>query len=198
MAYNRKSTQSAKFDRKDKFLVLLIIILLLVTFPLVRSFYIFLIPLLIFLGGGYLLMRVWRSASHNSENGESTSSSDWWSDFVIHLKDTLRVVFYMEIALLLIFAGSVFAFQYYAKEKDSQRQLTQMSLSLAKYKHAHGRYPDNLLEIIGNDPLKRDWLRDAWGNPVEYRVLEGGRSFVLRSAGSDGTLDTSDDLESRY
>jgi hypothetical protein len=34
--------------------------------------------------------------------------------------------------------------------------------------------------------VDQDDLRDSFGNPIQYRLLDGGRSYELKSLGSDG------------
>ena len=60
------------------------------------------------------------------------------------------------------------------------------SSHLKKYKEKTGSYPDRL-EVIG---LGEEWLDDAWGNRLHYRL--SGEGYVLVSFGMDGKSDGTD------
>ena len=54
------------------------------------------------------------------------------------------------------------------------------------------RLDDLTVSINGKPPLVTGSLKDAWGNPFEYKV--NGRNFTIRSAGPDGKMNTEDDI----
>lgn len=65
-----------------------------------------------------------------------------------------------------------------------------------KFEASRKRLPQSLQEL--RDP-ELDSVYDAepldtWGQPVHYRVLSDGTSFVLHSFGPDGKPDTADDV----
>lgn len=52
-----------------------------------------------------------------------------------------------------------------------------------------GRLPDG---VAGNKLLLE--LTDGWGGSIRYDIQDDDKTYLLRSAGPDGTFDTADDL----
>jgi hypothetical protein len=78
-----------------------------------------------------------------------------------------------------------------ANRRDSLNATGNALVRLARVVDGYGRevggLPPTLLPLFGNtDPT------DAWGHPVRYRP--SSLTFELRSAGSDGAIETSDDI----
>jgi hypothetical protein len=75
--------------------------------------------------------------------------------------------------------------------------LNKLSVGLADYLEQNGSLPDISADTYVSDVLHprfmTDLIRDdAWGTRIWYQVQ--GDSYVLRSAGSDGLIDTEDDI----
>lgn len=81
------------------------------------------------------------------------------------------------------------------KESQTLNELKQIEVKLAKWNSQLGHYPNSLKELIGNNPLRRGWDKDAWNLPYKYEVSENKNDFLLISAGSDSQFDTEDDLK---
>ena len=65
---------------------------------------------------------------------------------------------------------------------------------LEKWYEKYERYPSDLNEIIGNNPLRQNWNKDAWGGEYNYAVINNGTAFILVSSGKDGRFGTEDDI----
>ncbi len=71
---------------------------------------------------------------------------------------------------------------------DTMRTL---ATALERYAVAHGRYPEakdfaGMSSILVPEYLKELPTVDAWKNPYQYTIAEGGGSYTLRSLGKDG------------
>jgi hypothetical protein len=78
-------------------------------------------------------------------------------------------------------------------------QLRRIHAAVDRFARDRARLPSALPEICvsGVDPCQLlpggRWASDGWGNPIVI-VPRTGTQYVLRSAGKDGTWDTSDDV----
>lgn len=75
--------------------------------------------------------------------------------------------------------------------------LSAVEQAVMTYEIRTGNLPDSLdalLQSTGDYPDRREMkvLSDSWGNPIRYTITN--ETFVLRSAGTDGVMDTADDL----
>ncbi len=68
---------------------------------------------------------------------------------------------------------------------------------MANWNEKFGKYPTDLNELIGNNPLRQDWKKDAWNREYEFKITENGQGFLIISVGSDGKLKTGDDIKSQ-
>ena len=75
------------------------------------------------------------------------------------------------------------------------QQMTQIHKLLKAEKKQFSIYPKQLNTIIRNNPLHRNLTLDAWGNAFSYSVTEDGVAYSLVSKGTDGALNTEDDVE---
>jgi hypothetical protein len=108
---------------------------------------------------------------------------------------TRKLLFYPLIAIVFIALAAFaidFAGQDYFKARSTEKEMTEMTEALNKYKYHTKKYPENLRQLVGNNPLKKDWLTDQWGNSYKYKVMPGG--ITLASFGKDGKENTDDDL----
>lgn len=79
-------------------------------------------------------------------------------------------------------------------QKRTEKEMTEIKTSIKKYKKDTKDFPDSIEELIGKNPLRKDWSEDYWGTP--YRLSnKGDQSIELTSAGSDRQFGTKDDLK---
>ncbi|MDJ1498361.1 type II secretion system protein GspG [Cytophagaceae bacterium DM2B3-1] len=116
----------------------------------------------------------------------------------INYTSILRSIVKSTLTTLLILAliiSCVFIFgQNYFHKRATRQECDQIVSALQFYKESTKNYPTTLREVIGNDPLRRDWDKDDWENVYQYKTINNGQSFMLRSCGVDGKPDTEDDL----
>ncbi|WP_136482365.1 type II secretion system protein GspG [Cognatitamlana onchidii] len=104
----------------------------------------------------------------------------------------------MVLSVLII--GSLGAFLFFSYQRTSifpektKKEITEMSDRMEKWNEKFGKYPTDLNELIGNSPIRQEWIKDSWNRPYQYSVKENG--FLIVSAGSDGQFGTKDDIES--
>lgn len=103
------------------------------------------------------------------------------------------------IAVIIIVSLSAFLFFTYQRTsvfpKKTEKELTEMNDSMEKWHEKFGHYPTELTELIGNNPIRQDWIKDAWNRPYKYTVSENGKGFSIISAGADGRFGTEDDIK---
>jgi general secretion pathway protein G len=82
-------------------------------------------------------------------------------------------------------------------------ELKDLAAALHAYEGRKGRYPtteEGLAALAGEPNLLDDLLgevpKDAWGRAYDYRLgsPQDASTFVLRSLGPDGEIDTEDDV----
>ena len=98
------------------------------------------------------------------------------------------------IAILFLFFNPITASIYHER---TQKELAEMNERMEHWNEKLGRYPADLNELIGNDPIKQDWAKDAWQQPYKFELFENGKGFLITSAGRDGQFGTLDDIKSR-
>lgn len=104
------------------------------------------------------------------------------------------------IVLVLIFVYSVyfisfFLFMAHFRQNKIQTTIQEMQTikqSLEDELKKEGTYPDSLESLVKGRPLRRLWLKDAWGMP--YRYVKRDSAFELISSGKDKKFNTEDDL----
>lgn len=85
------------------------------------------------------------------------------------------------IGLVLTFlTKSIFSMGDSAKASLSKTKLEAIKGPLYLYQLQNNTLPQDLKSLTAVD------TEDAWGKPIQYRVLDGGRSYELKSLGSDG------------
>lgn len=106
----------------------------------------------------------------------------------------------MVISVLVI--GSLSAILFFTHQRISvfpektKQEISEMSNRMVNWKENLGKYPTELNELIGNNPLRQDWKKDAWNREYEFTITENGKGFLITSAGSDGKFHTDDDIKS--
>jgi len=80
--------------------------------------------------------------------------------------------------------------------QDSTRsKIVELVKILEKEKQDIGRYPEKIGDVVRNNPLRQNVIYDSWKQEFYYESLNNGAEFKLQSLGSDGELDTSDDIK---
>jgi len=105
------------------------------------------------------------------------------------------------LIIIVLIIGSVSAFLFFSYQRASvfpektRIEISEISERMEKWNEEFGQYPTELNELIGNNPLRQGWVKDAWNRPYKYAVIENGIGFLIMSAGSDGQFGTEDDIK---
>jgi len=132
-------------------------------------------------------------------NPGTTGNNDWSGigdlrEYLWTLKPLgQKTIYFLIVFFALWLVGALIGYQYY-KKANTNDECEAIVSSLNDYYSNTGKYPDHLNEIILNNPLRRGWANDQWNNPYHYTVKNGGKDFVLVSAGKDKSFNTDDDL----
>jgi hypothetical protein len=78
------------------------------------------------------------------------------------------------------------------KKRNTKQEIISITNELEQFKRTTGYYPSSLDSIIRQNPLKREWRKDSWDN--QYFYMLSNQNFFLKSPGSDGALNTEDDI----
>lgn len=104
------------------------------------------------------------------------------------------------IAVLIIVSLSAFLFFSYQRTsifpEKTQKEISEMADRMEKWNEKFGQYPTGLNELIGNSPIRQDWIEDSWNQPYKLSITGNGNGFLITSAGSDGKFGTKDDIKS--
>jgi len=73
------------------------------------------------------------------------------------------------------------------------KRMEEISQALERYYSINKHYPENLAEIIRDNPVRRKWEEDVFGNAYLYATNELRVAYSLRSLGKDGINGTDDD-----
>ena len=109
------------------------------------------------------------------------------------LKQIFKIVMISAIGLLVAVVGFFIFSQNHFKEQNTITRSKEIVASLNSYKAELKTYPKSLTELIGNNPIRGEWIKDCWGN--EYSYIGSESSFILVSKGADGIINTADDLK---
>lgn len=104
---------------------------------------------------------------------------------------TIAVIVFTVIASFLFFSyqnNSIYP-------QKTKKELVEITEWIIKWEEKFDRYPTDLNEIIGNDPIKQNWKKDAWKRDYKYVKTEKPLGFTIISAGLDGKFDTKDDIK---
>jgi len=82
-----------------------------------------------------------------------------------------------------------------SKKSQTYEKIEFLEDVLLEKKIGFGEYPLTLREITRNNPINKHIINDAWGNEFFYRRFNNGQSYELISKGSDGIVNTKDDVE---
>jgi hypothetical protein len=106
------------------------------------------------------------------------------------IKRPIQKYFFQPSSIILIsvlIIGSISAFLFFTYQRTSvfhdktKKEISEMSDRMGNWNENLGKYPTELDELIGNNPMRQSWKKDAWN-----RV----------SAGLDGEFGTKDDIKS--
>jgi general secretion pathway protein G len=94
----------------------------------------------------------------------------------------------VEIMVVLLLIGAVFAFvggRVFKAGDKAKAELTRAKLASIKepiymYQMRNNQLPSDLRAAEADD------TKDSWGREIQYRALDGGRSYELKSLGADG------------
>lgn len=94
----------------------------------------------------------------------------------------------IEIIIVLVIIGIAMGFLFktvFSMGDEARVELTKTKMNAAKgplylYQMRNNALPQDIKSIEAAD------LSDAWGRPIQYRLLDGGRSYELKSQGADG------------
>lgn len=92
------------------------------------------------------------------------------------------VVLIILSVLMAFLLGRVFTMGDTAKAETTRVKMTDLKSGIYLYQMRNNTLPQNL-EQAG---ISKDQLTDAWGQPIQYRALDNGRAYELRSVGADG------------
>jgi len=103
------------------------------------------------------------------------------------------------ITLVLIGLVCLFKFLFIYLYPNPQKNNTinsfkEIKIILEKQKKDLGKYPIELKDVIGINPMRKEIDIDAWGNEFYYQQLDKGLRYELKSKGKDGILNTKDDI----
>jgi hypothetical protein len=101
------------------------------------------------------------------------------------------------IILLLIFIFStIIAFVVLPRITNSQtlEEMSEIKEAIHSYHRDFGQLPVDLIQLIGNRPLRKTWRFDDWETEYVYEIDSYNDSFRLTSLGKDGQANTKDDI----
>jgi general secretion pathway protein G len=106
------------------------------------------------------------------------------------------------VVIIVLVVGSASAFLFFSYQRASifpektKNEIAEMTERMEKWNERFGKYPADLKELIGNNPMRQDWKTDSWNRPYQYSITENGNGYLIVSAGSDGKFQTNDDIKS--
>lgn len=76
--------------------------------------------------------------------------------------------------------------------KQTLKEMQEIDAFAQEWERNTNKKVISLEDLISGRPLKKDWLKDAWGTPYKVSTIQG---FQLISAGKDYTFGTKDDIK---
>ena len=108
----------------------------------------------------------------------------------------------MIIVISVLIIGSISAGIFFSYQRTStfpektEKEIAEISDRLENWNENIGQYPTELSELIGNNPIRQGWKKDAWDRGYKYEITKNGEGFLIISAGSDGQFGNEDDIKS--
>lgn len=93
-----------------------------------------------------------------------------------------------------VYVSTMSAIKNVSNPKVNKQTMNDIVYALERYYVHNKRYPRNLSDIITDNPMRKKWLTDPWGNPYVYSTDRKRSSFKLISPGKDEERNTSDDI----
>ncbi|WP_282136638.1 type II secretion system protein GspG [Seonamhaeicola maritimus] len=112
------------------------------------------------------------------------------------LQPSVKIVFFV---LIITCLGSFAFFSYQYRmiyQEKTKKEISNIRNWTEKWYEKFGYYPNDLNEIIGNSPMRKNWNKDAWGRECNFAVINNGTAFIIVSSGKDGQFGTKDDISS--
>ena len=94
-----------------------------------------------------------------------------------------------------VYVSTMSAIKNVSNPKVTKETMHDIVYALERYYAHNKRYPEKLTDIISDNPMRKKWLTDPWGNSYVYTTTRKRSSFKLISAGKDEERNTSDDVE---
>ncbi|WP_299684795.1 type II secretion system protein GspG [uncultured Dokdonia sp.] len=103
------------------------------------------------------------------------------------------VKIYVSVFVIVIFLiGSWFLYTVlFAYPKQTLKEMKTITHAIVSYEENTGKKIQSLETLVVGRPLRKDWLKDAWGKPYQLTTIP---NFQLISAGSDSQFGTEDDI----
>ena len=142
----------------------------------------------------YPFILIWSiidSVRYAKENQDSFTKKETKTMLIVGF--VVIPIIFAGIVTLTFMLGKALSNNYW-KPNKTNTELTEIRFAVEKYKNSKGEYPENLYEVIGNNPIRKDWQTDAWGNIYEYNLSDDGQKLEIRSSGKDQKFNTDDDL----
>ncbi len=116
-----------------------------------------------------------------------------------HLFGPRAIILFIMCCLAIISSSLFMAYQKFVTHiKTTQNELVQITQRMELWYNKYGQYPNTLAELIGNDPIRDAWEKDAWNHPYQFSISQKEHTFLIISAGPNGQFGTEDDLTSNY
>jgi len=93
-----------------------------------------------------------------------------------------------------VYVSTMSAIKNVSNPKVNKQTMHDIANALERYYAHNKRYPGSLTALISDNPMRKKWLTDPWGNPYVYKTDRKKSSFKLISAGEDEERNTSDDI----
>jgi hypothetical protein len=182
------------FKKIDWWIFGLGVLIFIFTFPILARVYRFLIPIAALAFIGYFAFKYSQLGRITGTDGNTVypNFTPFLREMIAVFKTYFRRLAILSIAVVVLLVGGSLWYTNYSKKVDTENQLSKMALAIEKTKNEKSNYPSTLIELIGSNPLRREWVKDEWGNSIQYTIDEAG--FILSSPGKDGVLGNEDDV----
>ncbi|MEO9954464.1 type II secretion system protein GspG [Nonlabens sp.] len=103
------------------------------------------------------------------------------------------IVLFLALVLMILFITYQRTITY---PKNTQQEIMVIAGRVENWYEINGSYPSVLEELIGSNPIRKEWKTDAWKREYQFTLSDDGKSFFISSAGADGKHGTNDDINS--
>jgi hypothetical protein len=114
------------------------------------------------------------------------------------IKGALIIIGIFILAGFILAFGSIRLLAWYSDDYINPQLTREEGIKIVKslksYHKSYKKYPESIESLIGDNPIRKDWRSDAWGEPYIYELAKDNKSFKLVSKGKDRKLDTQDDI----